>query len=477
MEAIATSLALIVGLLALVRFYTKKNNTFLFVGTGFFGTAFLDGYHTVVTSAYFRPFMPSDNTSLIPWSWIASREFLSVFMLLSILAWSREVRLGIEGRIRERTVYLFSIAFTFASFLFSALEPLPRAYYPEFIFHRPEEFLPALFFGLALIGYLRKGHWRHNAFEHWLVLSLIVGFVGQAVFMSFSGALFDFEFDAAHTLKKVSYICVLTGLLFNMFDVYTQAEEATRAKSDFLNIMSHELRTPLTVILGYTPILSNPEKLPSVKRLMALVTQKDAAPADIKTCVEEVLGEFSKYVGKMDLSGKHLLSLINNMLDLSKIEAGQMDIKTQKISVDEIVQSTVQQFERHAKERGLTLTQETNGETVFADEVRLKQILINLVGNSIKFTDDGGIKVWTKRKGSYVEFSVTDTGCGIPDEEFSDIFERFRQLDQSSTRKAGGTGLGLAITKRLVELHGGEIDVSSELGKGTTFRFTIPREA
>ena len=164
METLAMALALIVGALSLVRFYTKKNNTFLFIGAGFFGTAFLDGYHAIVTSVYFRAFMPSDNASLIPWSWIASREFLAVFMLLSFLAWRREEKLGDRGQISERSVYLFSFAFTMASFLFFAFVPLPRAYYAEFFFHRPEELIPAVFFGLALIGYLQKGYWRHNAF-------------------------------------------------------------------------------------------------------------------------------------------------------------------------------------------------------------------------------------------------------------------------------------------------------------------------
>ena len=227
MEVVATLLALMVTAMALVRFYSKKNNTFLFIGTGFLGTAFLDGYHAVVTSKFFAPYLPSDLPALIPWSWVASRQFLSVLLCLSWLAWVREQRLGKPGRISERTVYLTSGILTLASFLFFAFVPLPRAYYPEFIFHRPEEFLPAFFFLVALIGYLRKGEWRHDVFEHWLVLSLIVGFLGQTVFMSFSGQLFDMEFDAAHLLKKVSYVCVLTGLLVSMYSSFRRAEEST----------------------------------------------------------------------------------------------------------------------------------------------------------------------------------------------------------------------------------------------------------
>ncbi len=474
MEALATLLALVVGALSLVRFYTKKNNMFLFIGTGFLGTAFLDGYHAIVTSAYFKPFMLSDNISLIPWSWVASREFLSIFMLLSFLVWRRETQQANRAPISELNVYLFSIIFTLASFLFFTFVPLPRAYYPEFVFHRPEELLPALFFGLALIGYLHKGYWRHNAFEHWLVISLIIGFTSQAVFMSFSGSLFDFEFDAAHTLKKVSYICVLTGLLYNMFHVYTKAEEANRAKSDFLNIMSHELRTPLTVILGYTPILSNPKNLPSVKHMMTALENKHSSHQETTENIEAVLTEISKYIKKMETSGSHLLMLINDMLDLSKIEAGQMEIHLQHVCANSTIRSIIEQFRQIATDKDITISLRETQEIVLADEIRLKQILINLISNALKYTDQGSISISTMRKGELLEFSIADTGCGVPECDHQTVFERFKQVDETASRKAGGTGLGLAITKRLIELQGGQITISSTLGHGSTFMFTIP---
>ncbi|MAF94575.1 MAG: hypothetical protein CMM60_02300 [Rhodospirillaceae bacterium] len=224
-EALAALLAAIVGAMALVRFYSKKDNVFLLIGAGFLGTAFLDGYHALVTSEFFRTFMPSDLSSLTPWSWITSRQFLAIMMFLSWLAWLREQRLGRKGRITERAVYIFTGALTLLSFLFFAFVPLPSAYYPDITFNRPEEFGPAIFFLMALIGYLKKGHWRDDAFEHWLVLSLIAGVIGQAVFMSQSGQLFDYEFDVVHLLKIVSYVCVLTGLMINMFTTFRSAEE------------------------------------------------------------------------------------------------------------------------------------------------------------------------------------------------------------------------------------------------------------
>ena len=137
MEIVATLLAMIIGAMALVRFYSKKDDTFLFIGAGFLGTAFLDGYHMVVTSAFFRPFMPSDLPSLVPWSWVASRLFLSVMLFMGWFFWFRSQRSGSEGNISEKTVYIFTGLFTVASFVFFAFVPLPRAYYPEIFFTGP----------------------------------------------------------------------------------------------------------------------------------------------------------------------------------------------------------------------------------------------------------------------------------------------------------------------------------------------------
>ncbi len=225
MELAATILAASVGILALVRYYTQKNNVLLLIGSAFLGTALLDGYHAVVTSTYFDIFFPSPSPSLIPWSWNASRIFLSILMFLSWAAWKREERLGKAGRLNERTVYIAVGCSTLLTFFFFAFVPLPRAYYPELVFGRPEEFLAAAFFLLALIGYLRKGGWRTDLFEHWVVLSLIVGLMSQAMFMPFSFQLFDTMFDMAHLLKKVSYIAVLVGLLISIYRAFGEAHE------------------------------------------------------------------------------------------------------------------------------------------------------------------------------------------------------------------------------------------------------------
>jgi len=217
MEVVATLLASIVGVIALLRYYARRETGILFVGAGFLGTAFLDGYHALVTSAFIRPMMPSELPALIPWSWIASRQFLAVFLALSCFVWLWERKRQNSFNIDPRLVYLFTAAVAAASFLFFAFAPLPRAYYPELFFHRPEEFGPAIFFLLALIGYFYKGAWREDPIDHWLVMALIASVAGQAVTMPLSGTLFDLEFDAAHALKIMSYLCALTGFLDSIY--------------------------------------------------------------------------------------------------------------------------------------------------------------------------------------------------------------------------------------------------------------------
>jgi signal transduction histidine kinase len=228
-------------------------------------------------------------------------------------------------------------------------------------------------------------------------------------------------------------------------------EQASRAKSEFLANMSHELRTPLNAILGFTEMLL------------------DGLYGDVPTELKEPLAD-------IQTNGQHLLRLINDVLDLSKIEAGRMELSLGDYAVDDVVASVRASLRSLANEKGLELVTEVAPEVsdAYGDSKRITQCLLNLVGNALKFTRQGRVVVAVEREGEQLRFRVSDTGIGIPADQLDAIFAEFRQVDTTTTRDFGGTGLGLSITKKFVELHGGRIWVESEPGEGSTFYFTVP---
>ena len=230
-----------------------------------------------------------------------------------------------------------------------------------------------------------------------------------------------------------------------------QLELASKYKSQFLASMSHELRTPMNAVLGYTRML-----------LMNVYGELPEKVRDVH--------------GRIDKSGRHLLGLINDVLDFSKIEAGQLDARDQPYSMKDVVQAVVAGTQPLATEKNLPLkvTVPSDLPPVLGDERRITQVLMNLVGNAIKFTDSGEVRVDVATTDGSFEVSVSDTGPGIAVADQEHIFEEFRQAEGSITQRKGGTGLGLAIAKRIVELHGGKIWVESEVGKGSKFTFTLP---
>jgi len=230
-----------------------------------------------------------------------------------------------------------------------------------------------------------------------------------------------------------------------------ELEAASRHKSEFLANMSHELRTPLNAILGYTELIL------------------DKIYGDVSEKIQEVLERLEK-------NGRHLLGLINDVLDLSKIEAGQLSLSLNDYSMQEIVQTVVTAVESLAAEKNLALEVSVSPDLTagMGDEQRIAQVLLNLVGNAIKFTEEGKVRVEAAASNDTFLISVSDTGLGLSEADQKMIFEEFHQADSSSTRKKGGTGLGLSIAKRIIEMHGGRIWVESRPGKGSTFRFTLP---
>ncbi len=229
-EVAATILAAVVGALALVRYYSRKSSTYLLLGTGFLGAACLDGYHALVTTPYFVTFLPSDMPSLIPWSWISSRLYLSVVLVMLVWTELSDEKTSAQVCKYENTVYIIVVLFMIVSFVFFAFVPLPAAYFPDLWLHRPAELISGVLFAVAFIGLTFRGAWREEPLHHWLIYCLILSLLGQVLFMPQSLVLFDLEFDLAHMLKLGSYLCVLLGLGANIYSTYEALEETGKAQ-------------------------------------------------------------------------------------------------------------------------------------------------------------------------------------------------------------------------------------------------------
>jgi signal transduction histidine kinase len=266
----------------------------------------------------------------------------------------------------------------------------------------------------------------------------------------------EFPVEVVELLKTFatqSALAIQNARLFHEIeDKSRQLEAASRHKSEFLANMSHELRTPLNAVIGFSEVL--------LQRMFGELNDKQ-----------------DEYLKDIYASGQHLLSLINDILDLSKIEAGRMELAPAPFHLPSALENAVTLVRERAGRHGIALQVDINprlGEVV-GDERKVKQVLLNLLSNAVKFTPEGGrISLKARQTDGLVEIAVTDTGVGIAPEDQAAIFEEFRQVGSDETRKQEGTGLGLTLAKKFIELHGGRIWVESEVGSGSTFTFTLP---
>jgi signal transduction histidine kinase len=277
------------------------------------------------------------------------------------------------------------------------------------------------------------------------------------------------QFNDGRTIERISTPLVINGILegtvLSFRDVTEKveaekalikakihAEEANRTKSEFLATMSHELRTPLNSVIGFSDILR--------AQLFGLLNERQL-----------------KYLNNISISGNHLLNLINDILDISRIESGDVSLYYETMSVKELFEDVRNIAIPLASSKNIFLefSAKPADLKIYADKIKVKQILHNLVTNALKFTPNNGhVNVWAKMSADTIEISVKDNGIGIPEDKQKIIFEPFKQLDSSLSRNYSGTGLGLMIVKKFIEMHGGEIRVESELTKGSKFTIILP---
>jgi two-component system, NtrC family, sensor kinase len=259
--------------------------------------------------------------------------------------------------------------------------------------------------------------------------------------------------DVLKTFATQSVLAIHNAHLFRELEAKSRLlEAASRHKSEFLANMSHELRTPLNAILGFSEVLA--------ERMFGEVNEKQA-----------------EYLQDILSSGRHLLSLINDILDLSKVEAGRLELELGRFHLPTALDNALTLVRERATRHGITLTQAVDPGVadIVADERKVKQILLNLLSNAVKFTPEGGrVGLTATAADGGITIAVRDTGIGIAPEDQAAIFEEFRQVGREDARKQEGTGLGLTLAKKFVELHGGRIWVESQVGQGSTFSFTLP---
>ena len=474
MEALSTLLAILVGAVALVRFYAKADTIFLLIGVGLVGTAALDLFHTIATSSSFINSFPTDADLLLRFTWLPPRLLLAIFLFLAYRISSIEERRGKPIRVNLWLVYGVVAVLMVLTPVMGYLVPIHDIPYRAFT--HPLEIIPGIFFFLAFWACFKKGKWKTDDFDHWFIPSLISNVMSQVAFMSFSKEPLDAMAGVGHLLKIYSYVSLVIGLIINIYYLFKESEDAkdrlkqanlvleqkiietnrlteelsrsNRELEHFAYVASHDLQEPLRKVTAFT------------ERLQAFYHNE-------RTDLER------DYMNRIKNAALRMRQLIEDLLQFSRVASRVRPFEPVPLAA--VIEDVVSDLEWRVTQSGAQIDI-ADLPAIVGDRFQIGQLFLNLIGNALKFRKAGAqpqvVVASRVIADGEVEITVADNGVGFDEKYLDRIFEPFQRLHTHSEYE--GTGIGLAICHKIIIRHGGTITASSTPGEGATFKVTLP---